>query len=59
MINAEDATLTLTVRDRSEKSGLFPRQPGSTPGRGASALNDKYYSYEWKYFADNNLDNLL
>ncbi|MEK6734792.1 MAG: hypothetical protein AABY27_06805, partial [Pseudomonadota bacterium] len=51
---AEEAELILTVRNRSEKSGLFPRQPGSTPGLGASALSEKCYREEWKLFKDLN-----
>lgn len=37
--HAEDAALILTVRNRSEKSSLLTRQLGSTPRRGASALD--------------------
>jgi len=39
--NVEDAALIPTVRNRSETSGLFPRQLGSTPGRSASTHYSK------------------
>ena len=49
--DVESAALILMVRNRSEKSGLFPRQPGSIPGRSVSIFNLKMkfkFNYQGK-----------